>query len=36
MGSCAQHSIAGGHHQLWCAGFNLGNNFNSVIYSTQY
>ena len=36
MGSCAQHAIAGGHHQLWCAGFNYNGNFNSVIYSTQY
>jgi hypothetical protein len=36
MGSCAQHSIAVGHHQLWCAGFNSSSGFNSVIYSTQY
>ena len=37
MGSCSDHTIAGGHHQIWCAGFNYNNdNFNSVIYSTQY
>ena len=36
MGSCAQHAISGGHHQLWCAGFNYNGNFNSVIYSTQF
>jgi len=36
MGSCADHTIAGGHHQIWCAGFNYNGNFNSVIYSTQY
>jgi photosystem II stability/assembly factor-like uncharacterized protein len=36
MGSCAQHAIAGGHHQLWCAGFNYNGGFASVIYSTRY
>jgi hypothetical protein len=36
MGSCAQHAIPGGHHQLWCAGFNSSNGFISVIYGTQY
>lgn len=36
MGSCAQHAISGGHHQIWCAGFNYNGNFNSVIYSTQF
>jgi len=36
MGSCAQHALTGGHHQLWCAGFNYNGSFNSVIYSTQY
>jgi hypothetical protein len=36
MGSCAQHTISGGHHQLWCAGFNYNNGFGSVIYGTQY
>ncbi|MGA9902393.1 MAG: hypothetical protein WBQ39_10685 [Terriglobales bacterium] len=36
MGSCAQRAISGGHHQLWCAGFNYNGSFNSVIYSTQY
>jgi photosystem II stability/assembly factor-like uncharacterized protein len=36
MGSCADHSIGGGHHQIWCAGFNYNGNFSSVIYSTQY
>jgi hypothetical protein len=37
MGSCADHSIGGGHHQIWCAGFSYtDDNFNSVIYSTQY
>ncbi len=36
MGSCAEHAIAGGHHQLWCAGFNYNGNFNSVMYGTQY
>ena len=36
MGSCAQHAISGGHHQLWCAGFNYNGNFSSVIYSTQF
>jgi photosystem II stability/assembly factor-like uncharacterized protein len=36
MGSCADHAIAGGHHQLWCAGFNYNGNFSSVIYSTTY
>ncbi len=36
MGSCAEHSIGGGHHQIWCAGFSYNGNFSSVIYSTQY
>jgi photosystem II stability/assembly factor-like uncharacterized protein len=37
MGSCADHAVSGGHHQIWCAGFNYTNdNFNSVIYSTTY
>jgi photosystem II stability/assembly factor-like uncharacterized protein len=36
MGSCADHAIPGGHHQIWCAGFNYTNNFYSYIYSTQY
>jgi photosystem II stability/assembly factor-like uncharacterized protein len=36
MGSCAEHAIAGGHHQLWCAGFNTSGGFSSVVYSTQY
>jgi photosystem II stability/assembly factor-like uncharacterized protein len=36
MGSCAEHAISGGHHQLWCAGFNYTNNFYSYIYSTTY
>lgn len=36
MGSCAQHPISGGHHQLWCADFNYNGNFASVIYSTTY
>jgi len=36
MGSCAQRAIAGGHHQLWCAGFNSSNGFSSVIYSTKF
>ncbi len=36
MGSCAEHAISGGHHQIWCAGFNYNENFNTVIYSTQY
>ena len=36
MGSCADRAIAGGHHQVWCAGFNYNGNFSSVIYSTQY
>jgi hypothetical protein len=36
MGSCADHIIAGKHHQIWCAGFSyVNNNFQSVIYSTQ-
>lgn len=36
MGSCAQHVLSTGHHQLWCAGFNENAGFSSVIYSTQY
>jgi len=36
MGSCAQHAIPGGHHQLWCAGFNQNGGFSSVIYSTKF
>ncbi len=36
MGSCAEHAIAGGHHQLWCAGFNYNGGFGSVIYSRQF
>jgi photosystem II stability/assembly factor-like uncharacterized protein len=36
MGSCADRAIAGGHHQVWCAGFNYYGNFSSVIYSTTY
>ncbi|MGA7575656.1 MAG: hypothetical protein WBV31_12995 [Terriglobales bacterium] len=36
MGACAQHAIAGGHHQIWCAGFNSSNGFESVIYSTTF
>ena len=36
MGSCAEHAISGGHHQIWCAGFSYNNGFNSVIYSTTY
>ena len=36
MGSCAQRAIPGGHHQLWCAGFNSSNGFSSVIYSTKF
>jgi photosystem II stability/assembly factor-like uncharacterized protein len=37
MGSCGEHAIGGGHHQIWCAGFSYtDDNFNSVIYSTTY
>jgi photosystem II stability/assembly factor-like uncharacterized protein len=36
MGSCAEYSLSGGHHQIWCAGFNSNDGFNSVIYSTTY
>jgi photosystem II stability/assembly factor-like uncharacterized protein len=36
MGSCATHALPGGHHQLWCAGFNFNGNFSTVVYSTQY
>lgn len=36
MGSCAQHPIPGGRHQLWCAGFNDNGGYGSVIYSTEY
>ena len=36
MGSCADHAIPGGHHQVWCAGFNSSDGFLSVIYSTVY
>jgi len=36
MGSCADKAIPGGHHQIWCAGFNSSAGFSSVIYSTTY
>jgi photosystem II stability/assembly factor-like uncharacterized protein len=36
MGSCADRAVAGGHHQIWCAGFNYNGGFSSFIYSTQY
>jgi len=37
MGACAQHPVAAGKHQLWCAGF-VGNSsvYSTVIYSTEY
>jgi photosystem II stability/assembly factor-like uncharacterized protein len=36
MGSCAEQAISGGHHQIWCAGFNSSNGIASVIYSRKY
>ena len=36
MGSCAQHALSVGHHQVWCAGFNSNGGYSSVIYSTQF
>jgi photosystem II stability/assembly factor-like uncharacterized protein len=36
MGSCAERAISGGHHQIWCAGFNYNGSYSSVLYSTQY
>jgi photosystem II stability/assembly factor-like uncharacterized protein len=36
MGSCAQHALSLGHHQIWCAGFNSNGGYSSVIYSTQF
>ena len=35
MGSCTQRGVSG-KRQIWCAGFQAGSSYSSVIYSTTY